>query len=81
MASQKFEKGSKEFQWFGDFWQVVQTIWKVEDDAEYWDGVNRVTEALYQKYKNCEKLERFCKKMTVAYVEFLDEEARSDRQR
>lgn len=79
MASARFEKGSKEFRWFGDFWQIVQKYWNPEDSDFYWDGVTKDINQLYEKYKSDEKLERFTKKMAIAYEEFLVEENRNGR--
>ena len=80
MASTKFEKGSKEFNWFGDFWQIVQKYWipEAQDDA-YWESLVADINNLYEKYKADEKMEHFCKRMAVAYLEFLEEENRDGR--
>ena len=76
MASKKFEKGSQEFSWFGEFWQVVQKYWIPEVNDDYWEQAADEIEKFYKKYENTEKLNRFTKKMAVAYLEFLDEEYR-----
>lgn len=81
MASKKFEKGSSEFQWFGTFWGLVQKYWIPEESDDYWDGLVKDINQLYEKYKADAKMERFCKKMAMAYEEFLEDEYRNGRYR
>lgn len=78
MASQKFEKGSAEFSWFGEFWQMVQKYWIPEVNDNYWKQVTDEIEDFYKKHENTDKLGRFTKKMSIAYLEFLDEEFRTN---
>lgn len=79
MANAKFEKGSKEFSWFGDFWRIVQKYWIPEDSDCYWDGVTTDINKLYEKYKSNDKMERFTKAIGVRFIEFLEEESRDGR--
>lgn len=81
MASKKFEKGSREFEWFGDFWTMVQRFWNQEDNDQYWENLTTYAEEFYQKYSQDGKLERFSKALTVAFIEFLEGEWKIDRQK
>jgi hypothetical protein len=75
MASQKFEKGSKEFRWFGEFWKLAQKVWIPgdENDDEYWDGVVRDINDLTAKYAaEDDELKKFSIRTSVALLEFLE---------
>lgn len=73
----KFEKNSPEYQWFGEFWRIVQEFWIPEKESEvYWKIMTDTIENFYQKYKGTEKLGRFCMKMNLAFLDFLAEECR-----
>lgn len=37
MASVKFEKGSREWIMFQDYWKLCQMFWEPEDDEGYWE--------------------------------------------
>lgn len=60
MASVKFEKGSKEFQLFGDFWTFVQKFYIPEESSEYWDDLMDCADQLSKKYQDddCYELAR-----------------------
>ncbi len=75
MASVKFSKDSAEFSWFGDFWKTVQKYWNPEN-GDYWKEAYEDLSSLYDKYAENPKLARFGKKMTLAYLEFLEGESR-----
>ncbi len=79
MASAKFEKGSSEFQWFGQFWQIVQKHWIPEADDFYWDSLTSDVNELYEKFKDNEKLERFTKAMAIRFMDFMVEENKNVR--
>lgn len=39
MASRKLPKGTPEFEMFGEFYQLVQKYYEVEETMEYWDAL------------------------------------------
>ena len=79
MASASFKKGSKEFEWFTDFWKIVQKFWTPElDNHDYWESLIDFCGTFCDKYKSDQKLCHFSLKLMTAYAEFLDEEARGD---
>lgn len=79
MASASFKKGSKEFEWFTDFWKIVQKFWTPElDNHDYWESLIDFCGTFCDKYKSDQKLWHFSLKMMIAYANFLDEQARGD---
>lgn len=79
MASASFKKGSKEFEWFTDFWKIVQKFWTPElDNHDYWESLIDFCGTFCDKYKSDQKLWHFSLKLMTAYAEFLDEQARGD---
>ena len=48
----KFEKGSKEWCMFRDYWSICQKFWIPEDNDEYWESIVRETDEFYKKYKD-----------------------------
>lgn len=79
MASASFKKGSKEFEWFTDFWKIVQKFWTPElDNHDYWESLIDFCGTFCDKYKSDKKLYHFSLKLMTAYAEFLDEQARGD---
>lgn len=79
MASASFSKGSQAFQWFTDFWKIVQHFWTPEkDNPDYWKSLIDNAGKMCEKYKGDPKLMHFSRKMMTAYADFLDEQARGD---
>ncbi len=52
MASKKFSKDSKEFQFFGEFWKLAQKYYVPEESDEYWDNLIKDCSSLCNKYKD-----------------------------
>lgn len=50
MPKKKFEKGSREFKFFADFWQFVQDHYIVDDSDDYWDSILDNGDQLMRKY-------------------------------
>ena len=71
MASKRFEKGSVEFQWFGDFWSMVQKNWIPEDTDEYWGGVIKDVREFSDKYKQNPEIILFTAYMVKAIQDYL----------
>jgi len=52
MRAVKFLKDSKEFEMFRDYWNMVQYLWGVEDNDEYWQQTVDLTNQFYEKYNS-----------------------------
>lgn len=50
MASKKLPRGTPEFEMFGEFYNLVQEFYEVEDTDEYWDGLIYKSGKLIDKY-------------------------------
>lgn len=50
MAGKKFEKGSEEFRFFGEFWQMVQKYYLPDNSGEYWTPLLTDAAMLGKKY-------------------------------
>ena len=72
-----FPKGSPEWNWFSDFYQMARSFWNVEADNEsYWYDLTMATSGFYSKYKQDPKLEDLTKRIVVAFMSFLEDQAR-----
>lgn len=71
MASKRFEKGTTEFQWFGDFWSMVQQYWIPEDKDEYWESLIAAISEFSNKYKQEPEIVLFTTYMIKAVQDFL----------
>lgn len=79
MASAAFKKGDKEFEWFTEFWKIVQKFWIPElDNHDYWTELIEFCGTFCDKYKGDPKMRHFTLRMMMAYTNFLDEQARGD---
>lgn len=65
MAEQKFQKGSKEWMMFQDFWKLCQKYWIVEDGDEYWDSLVDNAGDFVRRYDNT----HFAKELAYGFVE------------
>ena len=70
MGKTKFLKGSEEWQFFQDFYNLCQSIWVVEESDEYWNDVVDKVDELYKKYPD-----EFCKGQLLALLNYLDKKA------
>ena len=52
MASVKFQKGSKEWDMFRDYWNLCQKFWIPEDREEYWKLVLKESIEFKKKYES-----------------------------
>ncbi len=75
MAGVKFEKGSKEWYMFHDYWKLCQKFWVPEDNDEYFEAVVRETDKFYKKYRDI----GLGKKIALAFVDTIDEQYRAMR--
>lgn len=68
MASVKFEKGSREWYMFQDYWKLCQKFWIPEDNDNYWEEIFREIDDFYKKYKDI----ILTKGIALALVECLE---------
>lgn len=61
----KFNKGSKEWQMFVDFWNMCQKYWEIEDNDNYWQGLVDDAECFTEKYKEID----LSVKLAMAFIE------------
>ena len=66
----KFEKGSKEWRMFNEFWKLCQKFWIVEDDDAYWQEFISDMNDFYKKYDKS----ILAKGLGLALANLLDEE-------
>lgn len=50
MAGKKFEKGSEEFRFFGEFWKMAQKHYLPDGSDDYWDQLLTDAAMLGKKY-------------------------------
>ena len=46
------EKGTREWQMFGDFFQLCKKYWDAKDTDEYWENLIKDNNDFYNKYKD-----------------------------
>lgn len=68
MASVKFEKGSREWYMFQDYWRLCQKFWIMENNDKYWDDVVDESGDFIEKYKDID----LAKGLACAFVDILD---------
>lgn len=49
----KFEKGTKEYQMFLDFWNLCQKHWEPERSDEYWNLLIADVDDFVKRHKTC----------------------------
>ncbi len=82
MASIKFKKDSAEFKWFGEFWKIVQKYWLPEkNDLHFFENAFEDLSKMYDKYNGNTKLDRFSRVMILAFMNFLDGEAKIENKK
>lgn len=52
MASANFGKNSREWQMFGEYWALCQSLWIPEDTDTYWDKVIETTGTFARKFED-----------------------------
>lgn len=65
MSAVKFDKGSKEWQMFVDFWNICQKYWEVEINDNYWQDLIDESEEFADKYKDIE----LSRKLVLSFIE------------
>ena len=68
MTGIKFEKGSKEFAFFAEFWKMVQKYYIPEDTDSYWDELIAEAAQLKKKYDG-----RFYHYMIQGFMNYAEE--------
>lgn len=69
MAGMRFEKNSKEWQMFTDFWSLCQKFWVAENSDEYWNNFICAANQFCDKHKGS-----FPQKLAMAILETKEEE-------
>lgn len=64
----KFEKGSKEWTMFNEYWKMCQKFWVPEDNDLYWAEVTNDINEFYKKYDKS----LFAKGLCLALADSLD---------
>lgn len=77
MASVKFEKGSKEWLMFQDYWKLCQKFWVPEDNDEYWEMVKDTTDDFYEKYKDI----ALAREIAGAFVKVMEKQYKANQQK
>lgn len=66
------EKGTEEWQMFGEYFNLCKKHWDVKNTDEYWDMVIKETDEFYSKYKSI----LLAKKLALAFVDSLEARAK-----
>lgn len=66
------EKGTREWQMFGDFFTLCKKNWEVVDNDTYWENVIDDVNNFYNKYKDIP----LSKALAIAFSETQDKLAR-----
>ncbi len=45
------EKGTEEFEMFGDFFKICKRYWDIQDTDKYWDDLVKETDIFCKKYE------------------------------
>lgn len=69
------EKGTREWQMFGDFFQLCKKYWDVEETDEYWKNLIKDNNDFYNKYKDIALSE----KLAIAFSETQEEIMKKNR--
>jgi len=78
MAFKKFDRYSKEFSLFADFWAFCQKYWIVEaDNDEYWESMTNDGNTLIKKYEEI----LFARYLVNVFVSYADSVAKSQREK
>lgn len=75
MSSKKFEKGSREWYMFTDYWTLCQKFWLPENNDEYWENLVNSINDFAQKYNN----DFFARKLALALSDYLEDEAKKGK--
>ena len=81
----KFDKNSKEFQLFGDFYNLVKNYYETEETEEYWQDVMKAMTDFQKKYgvdnlekKQPTKVRAIAQGMLRIMLEIIDRKWDSD---
>lgn len=65
---QKFDKQSKEWVMFTDFWKLCQKVWIPDDSDSYWEEVIDLADEFIKKHPS-----RFARRLANALLDDLEE--------
>lgn len=74
MAEVKFAKGTEEWELFRDYWNLCQSVWKIENNDDYWQDVVDLTDKFYKKYQS-----RFARELALALVCELERKSKENK--
>lgn len=69
------EKGTREWQMFGEFFQLCKNHWNAKDTDEYWENLINDNNDFYNKYKDIP----LSKKLAIAFSETQEEIIKKNR--
>ena len=78
MASKKLPRGTPEFEMFGEFYNLVQEFYEVENTDEYWDGLIDKIGKLLDKYGRDNLARYLCRGFADYQEHKLNERRKTD---
>lgn len=69
------EKGTEEWQMFGEYFNLCKKFWNVSADDEYWDMLIYVTNEFHKKYKDIP----LSKELVLGFVNAQEKRAKESR--
>lgn len=76
MASVKFEKGSREWYMFQEYWKLCQKFWIPETYNKYWDDMVKESKEFGEKYEDV----KLSKMLMLALIECLEDISKNEKQ-
>ena len=75
IASVKFGKGTKEWEMFSDYYQLIQKYYIPENKDDYWDNVVEEMDGFCEKYKQVP----LARKIAMAFLKTMEEELKKGK--
>lgn len=75
MASVDFEKSSREYVMFKDFWSLMKKYWIPENNDSYWEELISDTDQFAKRYGN----EVFARDLAMALIGELERKAKEKK--
>lgn len=76
MAEMRFEKGSKEWTMFTDYWQFVQKYYIPESQDEWWEELINEADKLARKYGNT----HYIRDLVLAHIHDVERRYKSGKE-
>ena len=58
------EKGTEEWMFWSDFFQMCKEYWNVRDNEDYWNELSKAVSNLYEKYKT-----PYASRLGIAFID------------